>query len=164
MKEFFEGEVERLRGKYSEILRDSIPEGHTMNTKPARIKFNQLNVRPFCAMKARRVPLHQEGPAKKIIEDLLKQGIIKKQKTEYSSWCSLATFVPKKQAGLRLVTDFTRVNRFIDRPVHPFPTTEQIQQSIHPSSRYFAKVDMVSAYHQIPLAVEDQGLTTFLLP
>ena len=25
-------------------------------------------------------------------------------------------------------------------------------------------MDLVSAYHQIPLAVEDQGLTTFLLP
>ena len=65
---------------------------------------------------------------------------------------------------LRLVTDFTCLNRFIDRPVHPFPTTEMIQQSIHPASRYFAKVDLVSAYHQIPLAVEDQALTTFLLP
>ena len=71
-------------------------------------------------MKARRVPLHQEGPARKIIEDLLKQGIIKKQKTEYSSWCSPATFVPKKPARLRLVTDVTRLNRFIDRPIHPF--------------------------------------------
>ena len=90
--------------------------------------------------------------------------MIKNQKTEYSSWCSPATFIPKMAVGLKLVTDFTRLNRFIDRPVHPFPTTEQIQQSIHPSSRYFAKVDLVSAYHQIPLAVEDQGLTTFLLP
>ena len=64
--------MKRLCGKFSDILRDSIPEGHTMNAKPAKIRFNQPNVRPFCAMKARRVPLHQEGPAKKIIEDLLK--------------------------------------------------------------------------------------------
>ena len=59
------------------------------------------------------------------------------------------------EAHFYFVTDFTRLNRFIDRPVHPFPTTEHIQQAIHPSSRYFAKVDLVSAYHQIPLAKED---------
>ena len=74
MKEFFEKEVERLRVKYSYILRDSIPEGHVMKTKPVRIRFNQEVTRPYCAMKARRVPLHQEETARKIIEDLLKQG------------------------------------------------------------------------------------------
>ena len=135
-----------------------------MKTKPARIRFNQEVTKPYCAMKTRRVPLHQEDAAKKIINDLLIQGIIKKQENNYADWCSPATFVPKKPAGLRLMMDFTRLNRFIDRPVHPFPTTEMIQQAIHPASRYFAKVDLVSAYHQIPLVVEDQALTTFLLP
>ena len=65
MKEYFEKEVERLRVKFSDILRDSISEGHVMKTKPARIRFNQVDIRPYCAMKARRVPIHQEGPARK---------------------------------------------------------------------------------------------------
>ena len=101
MKEFFHREVVRLREKYSDILRDSIPEGHVMKTKPARIRFNQEVTKLYCAMKARRVPLHQEDAAKKIINDLLIQGIIKKQENNYSDWCSPATFVPKRPAGLR---------------------------------------------------------------
>ena len=72
--------------------------------------------------------------------------------------------MPKKPVGLRLVRDFTHLKRYIDRPVHPFPTTEDIQRNISAESRYFAKIDLVSAYHQVPLAEEDQALTTFLLP
>ena len=121
-------------------------------------------MRPYTAQKARRIPLHQEVEAKRMTEDLLKQGIIKQQRDNYTSWCSPAMFVPKKPTGLRMVTDYTQLNKQINRPVHPFPTTEDVQCSIHPRSRYFAKIDLVSAYHQIPLAEQDQSLTMFLLP
>ena len=135
-----------------------------MRAKPARIKFISGDVHPYRAQKARRIPLHQEVEAKRMTDDLLKQGIIKQQRDNYTSWCSPTTFVPKKPTGLRMVTDYTQLNKHIDRPVHPFPTTEDVQRSIHPRSRYFAKIDLVSAYHQIPLDEQDQCLTTFLLP
>merc|ERR1712082_39205 len=128
---------------------DKIPEGHTMRSAPARIKFVTDEIKPLCIQKARRIPLHQEDEAKQITEDMIQRGIIVKQRASgYSRCCSPATFVPKKPVGLRLVTDYTHLNRYIDRPVHPFPTTEDIQRSISAESRYFAKIDLVSAYHQ----------------
>ena len=70
-----------------------------------------------------RIPQHQEVEVKMITDDLLRQGIIKKQQAVgYSSWCSRAMFVPKKPSNLTLVTDYTQLDCYIDRPVHPFPT------------------------------------------
>ena len=138
-EDYFAKTIARLKREYSDVLRDSIPAGHMMRANAARIKFISREVRPYRAQKARRIPLHQEVEVKRMTEDLLKQGIIKQQKDNYTSWCSPATFVPKKPTGLRMVTDYTQLNRHIDRPVHPFPTTEDVQRSIHPRPRYLPK-------------------------
>ena len=130
MTEYFNKEIDRLKRDYPDVLMDKIPEGHTMRAAPARIKFVTDHIKPLCVQKARRIPLHQEDEAKQITEDMVQRGIIVKQRASgYSRWCSPATFVPKKPTGLRLVTDYTHLNRFIDRPVHPFPTTEDIQRN-----------------------------------
>ena len=65
---------------------------------------------------------------------------------------------------MRMVTDFTRLNAYVARPVHPFPTAHEITRRIPPGTRYFCKMDATQGYHQIPLAKESRPLTTFLLP
>ena len=88
MSEFFRKEIERLKLEYSDVLKDSIPEGHTMKAAPARIKFVTDEVKPLSIQKARRIPLHQEAEAKQITDDLVQRGIIVKQRAAgYSRWC-----------------------------------------------------------------------------
>ena len=65
---------------------------------------------------------------------------------------------------MRLVTDYRRLNMILRRPVHPFPTTEQIRHNLGANSKFFAKIDLVSAYHQLRIDEKDQELTTFLVP
>ena len=65
---------------------------------------------------------------------------------------------------MSLVTDYRRLNTILDRPVHPFPTTDMIRHSIGSTSRVICKVDLVSAYHQLRIHEDDQELTTFLVP
>ena len=60
--------------------------------------------------------------------------------------------------------DYTRLNKFVIRPVHPFPSVSDIVQSIPASSTCFAKLDATHGYFQIPLSSEASKLTTFLLP
>ena len=67
-----------------------------------------------------------------------------------------------KRVGL--VTDYTRLNKFVVRPVHPFPSVSDIVQPIPASSTCFAKLDATHGYFQIPLSEEASRLTTFLLP
>ena len=65
---------------------------------------------------------------------------------------------------MRLVTDYTKLNSYVDRPVHPFPSVLDILQSIPSEAKFFAKFDAVNGYFQIPLDEESSMLTTFILP
>ena len=75
-------------------------------------------------------------------------------------------FFSPKGAGkqVRLVTDYTRLNKYVVRPVHPFPSVADIVQVIPASSTCFAKLDATHGYFQLPLNEEAFWLTTFLLP
>ena len=79
---------------------------------------------------------------------------------EPTDWCSPAFFVPKGD-GKRacLVTDFTKLNKFVVRPVHPFPSVSDIIQSIPSTAAYFAKLDATHGYFQLPLDEEASHLT-----
>ena len=65
---------------------------------------------------------------------------------------------------MRLVTDYTKLNKFVHRPIHPFPSTHDIMQSIPHGQKLFAKLDAVHGYFQLALDEESSFLTTFLLP
>merc|ERR1712074_276983 len=62
------------------------------------------------------------------------------------------------------VTDFTWLNKYVLRPVHPFPSASEIRQAVPPNQKYFAKLDCVWGYFQLALSEEDSFKTTFLLP
>ena len=65
---------------------------------------------------------------------------------------------------VRLVTDFTHLNRYVIRPVHPFPSALDITRKIKPGARFLAKMDATKGYHQLQLDEDSRKLTTFLLP
>ena len=60
--------------------------------------------------------------------------------------------------------DYTKLNSFVQRPVHPFPSVNDIMQAIPSSAVIFAKFDAINGYFQIALDEESSKLTTFILP
>ena len=62
------------------------------------------------------------------------------------------------------MTDYTKLDRYVKRPVHPFPSVKEIVQSIPAGTRYFAKMDAVHSYFQLALDDKSSKITTFLLP
>ena len=92
----------------------------------------------------------------------MEQGIIRRLgPNKTSEVCAPAGFVPKKSKKLRFMIDFTSLNKYIKRPVHSFPSTDQIQQAMRHDTRYMACVDFPSGYFQLKLDKESQGLTVF---
>ena len=84
---------------------------------------------------------------------------------ESTKWCSPAFFVPKGDGKrVHLVTDCTKWNQFVVRPLHPFPLVSDIIQSIPASAACFTKLDAMHGYIQIPLDEEASRPTTFILP
>ena len=63
-----------------------------------------------------------------------------------------------------MVTNFTWLNSFVERPVHPFAGVSKILQTIPVTAKFFAKMDAVNGYFQSALDNESFLKTTFLLP
>ena len=66
--------------------------------------------------------------------------------------------------SVRMVTDFTKINKFVIRPVHQFHLVQDIVQCIPAGTAFFAKMDAIHGYFQLTLDEESSRLTTFLLP
>ena len=102
---------------------------------PMRIKLKQSlssKLDPsLYRFKPRTIPLHIKEQAQQLLDNLEKQGIIRQLgPNETSEVCTSARLVPKKSKKLRFVIDFTSLNKYIARPMHSFPSTDQIQQAI----------------------------------
>ena len=104
--------------KFDQTLSDDLnPE--PMRCTPMSIAL-QDNAAPTCVTTARRVPKHFEPESKKTVAELLDRGVITPV-DEATTWCSPAFFVPKADGRrVRLVTDFTGLNKFVRRPT-PIP-------------------------------------------
>ena len=126
--------------------------------------YLQPNTVPNTISIAHLVPLRMQCAANQVISDLLKKQVITKV-NKPTPWCALGFFVPKPNGtSVRLVTDYTKLNKFVKRPVHPFPYATEIMQSIPEDANFFAKLDAVHGYFQLALDGESSYLTTFLIP
>ena len=150
-----------IKHDYSDILNDRLNPVPMKTDKPMLINLKD-NAKPLKVMAARRVPKRYKEPAEAAIEDLIEKGVLQRV-SEVTDWCSPGFFVAKSDGRVRLVTDFTHLNRYVNRPVHPFPSTRDILQAIPPDAVYFMKMDAVHGYFQLALAEESSFLTTFLL-
>ena len=64
---------------------------------------------------------------------------------------------------VRLVTDFTALNKFVRRPTHLFPSTREIIEAIPPDAKLFCILDAVHGYFQLAIDEPSSKLTTFLI-
>ena len=126
--------------------------------------YLQPNAVPNTISIARLVPLRMQRAANQVISDLLKKQVITKV-NKPTPWCDPGFFVPKPNGtSVRLVTDYTKLNKFVKRPIYPFPSATEIMQSIPEDAKFFAKLDAVHGYFQLALDEELSYLTTFLIP
>ena len=163
-KSKFQDIHDSLINGHPDVITDELPQG-SMKTGcvPMKIHLTPGEKTPFRIYTARAIPLHWQEPAEQIVRKLIKEGVITRQ-TEPTEWCAPGFFVAKKNGGVRLVIDYTKLNKYVKRPVHTFPSTQEILAGIDPKSKVFAKLDATQGYHQVPLDKESSKLTTFLLP
>ena len=72
---------------------------------------------------ARRIPLRYKPQTDSVVQDLIDKNVITKA-DKPTKWVSAAFFVPKPDGvQMLLVTDYTKLNKFVHRPIHLFPST-----------------------------------------
>ena len=68
--------------------------------------------------------------------------------------------VPKKDGGVRICIDMRFANEAIERIRHPIPTVDDISFALN-GAKFFSKLDLLQAYHQIDLDESSRYITTF---
>ena len=120
-----------------------------------KLNSNQVvNYRPY------KVPYGLKKTLQSQIDLLLKLGIIQNSSSEYSSPVLL---VPKKNGEYRLCVDYRKLNSRTKKENFPVPNIEETLNSLG-NKRYFTNLDLLSGYHQIPIAEQSTQYTGFVTP
>ena len=109
-----------------------------------------MKIISYRASATRQIPLRFQSQADAYVKKLIDQGII----TEPTPWCCHAFFILKPNGKIRLVMDFSPLNKYIKRPVHPFPSTKDILLSMPATAKGFASLDAVNESFQVSLDEE----------
>ena len=120
---------------------------------------------PHAVRAPRRVPFALREPLRQELQQLQDNGIITPV-TEPTEWCAPIVVSPKKNGGgIRLCVDLSRLNASVRRELYQSSTPAECVASILASeARWFTVLDAQKGYHQCPLDVSSQHLTTFTTP
>ncbi|XP_062714057.1 uncharacterized protein K02A2.6-like [Aedes albopictus] len=124
-----------------------------------RLQIND-SIKPVQHTKC-HVPIPLQEKVQQEIDHLLEQDIIEAAPRD-SPWISRLVVSPKAgdPSSVRLCVDMRAANKAIVPQHHPLPTFEDIVPHLN-DCRWFSKIDLVKAFHQVPLAEDSRFITTF---
>ncbi len=112
------------------------------------------------SQQGRNIPVGIEQAVSEEIEKLLRDGIIVKSS---SLWSSPLVPVRKKDGSVRICVDFRQLNLVTPLVRHWVPSLEEILQKVGNCS-CLSTLDLTSGFHQIEMEPESSELTTFVCP
>ena len=114
------------------------------------------------ALKQRRVPFHIREKVDQALDKLIAEDIIEKVPDDQATpWVSPIVAVPQKDGSIRLCVDMRSPNKAIKRTRHPIPTVNDIDVLLN-GAKYFSKLDVKQAFHQLELHEDSRYITTFI--
>ena len=110
-----------------------------------------VNIRPY------RSFLIQKEEIERLVKDMLKNGIIQHSS---SSFASPVLLVKKKYNTWRFCIDYGHLNSLTVQNKLPISLVDELLNELH-GSRFFSKLDIRSAYHQVRMFEADVEKTAF---
>lgn len=113
-----------------------------------------INYKPY------RLSFHERDIVRKIIEDLLRAGIIESSRSPFASPVVL---VKKKDGGHRLCVDYRALNKITEKERYPLPVIQDLLDRLVDQS-VFCCLDLANGYHQVRISEDSRPLTGFVTP
>ena len=105
----------------------------------------------------RRIPAHLQGETTKMINEMLRNDVIQKST---SPWSSPVVLVKKKDGSARFCIDYRQVNNLTKKDAYPLPRMDETLDALS-GSKWFSTLDLLSGYWQVEVAEEDREKTAF---
>lgn len=153
------GNVKPLLEKYSSLLTPRAPDASLPDSKVRHCIDTGNNCPTFA--KVRQLSQDKYQAAKQEFTSLLQAGIIRQSK---SPWNSPLHLVPKSTPGKwRACGDYRVLNSITKPDRYPIPHLQSVAMKLE-NMKIFSKLDLLQAYHQIPVQEEDIEKTAVLTP
>lgn len=146
-----------ITADFADVVRDDFPHKappkraieHTIELQP--------DAKPFKSSPYRLSPKEKEELENQI-RDLLDAGHIFPAAAPFAA---PILFVRKKDGSRRLCVDFRKLNAMTVRKHYPIPLINDLFDQLE-GATVFSKLDLISGYHQIAIAPQDQLKTAFV--
>ncbi len=120
-----------------------------------KVTENPIKERPYPIKDNKR-----EKWMKEEIEQMLKDGIIKKSK---SPWASPIVLVSKKDGSIRFCVDYKKTNVITIVDAHPLPIVNNTVDKIG-GKKYYTSIDLARGYWQVEMDENSQDIIAFVTP
>ena len=147
----YAAEIENLLENYDEMF-------HGIGKTDRVVHFIPTNDNVPVNLPSYRIPIHLKDKATEIIDEYLTNDIIRPSKSEYNSPILLVT--KPSCDKVRVTIDYRMLNSKCKKDAFATPRIDDIVDKLH-GRKFFSKIDVKSAFHNIPIAEEDKHKTAF---
>ena len=154
----FKSGLKNVLMKHEKLFEDRPRGTEAIGLEPHRIILSDPNTMPI-KQAAHRVHPEKQKMMDTFVNDMLKEKVIRE--SPGSAWSSPVVCVKKADGSDRFCTDYRKLNAVTKSDAYPLPRIDVILQKVG-HSKVFSKLDLKSAFWQIPVRNEDQEKTAFI--